>query len=84
VQKQPASPATDVFLAARCLIYLAGGDPVANRMPDTVPAPMQRFVKACLLEGPKMRPEAWKLLDELDELLRRLYGPPKFHELTMT
>src|SRR5436305_891410 len=26
---QPASPASDLFLAARCLVYLAGGDPVA-------------------------------------------------------
>ena len=32
-----------------------------------------------------MRPDdAWELLDEFDELLRQLYGPPKFHELTMT
>jgi serine/threonine protein kinase len=83
LKKQPASPAADVFLAARCLTYLAGGDPVADRMPDAVPAPMQRFLKTCLLEGAKMRPEAWKLLDEFDDLLHRLYGPPKFHELTM-
>jgi hypothetical protein len=83
LKKQPASPATDVFLAARCLIYLAGGDPVADRMPDTVPAPVQRFVKSCLLEGTRMRPAAWQLLEEFDEQLPRLYGPPKFHELTM-
>jgi hypothetical protein len=85
LNKQPASPATDLFLAARCLIYLAGGDPVRDRMPDAVPAPVQRFVKACLLEGARMRPhDAWELLEEFGELLRRLYGPPTFHELTMT
>ena len=84
LKKQPATPATDLFLAARCLVYLAGGDPVGDRMPDAVPAPLQRFVRACLLEGARMRPnDAWKLHDEFDELLRQVYGPPKFHELHM-
>jgi hypothetical protein len=83
-KKLPASAATDVFLAARCLIYLAGGDPVTNRMPDSVPTPMQRFLETCLLEGARMRPDnCWKLLEEFDELLRSLYGPPKFHDLAM-
>jgi serine/threonine protein kinase len=84
-KKQPTSPATDLFLAARCLIYLAGGDPVRDRMPDAVPEPLRRFVQSCLLEGVLMRPDdAWALLDEFDELLHRLYGPPKFHDLSMT
>jgi serine/threonine protein kinase len=86
VQHQgPASPATDLFLAVRCLVYLAGGDPVTNRMPEAVPAPMQRFLKTCLLESASMRPDdAWTLMEEFDELLHMLYGPPKFHELTLT
>jgi len=85
LKKQPAGPGTDLFLAARCLIYLAGGEPVCGRMPESVPASMQRFVKCCLLEGPRMRPaDAWKLLDEFDEVLSQLYGPPRFHQLTMT
>jgi hypothetical protein len=84
LKRQPVSPATDLYLAARCLIYLAGGGP-GDRMPDSVPAPMQRFVRSCLLEGPRMRPDdAWKLHDEFDEVLRRLYGPPKFFDLNMT
>src|SRR5437868_1532733 len=64
-KQQAAAPATDLFLAARCLVYLAGGDPVRDRMPDTVPAPLRRFVRACLLEGVGMRPDdIWKLQDE--------------------
>jgi hypothetical protein len=85
LRHQPASAATDLFLAARCMAYLAGGDPVRNRMPEAVPAPMRRFFDACLLESPRMRPGgAWALHEEFDELLHRLYGPPKFHTLTMT
>lgn len=83
--QRPTSPATDVFLAARCLVYLAGGDPVANRMPEAVPPPMQRFLQTCLLESASMRPDdAWALLEEFERLLHTLYGPPKFHELTLT
>lgn len=85
VKHQPVSPATDLFLAARCVIYLAGGDPVHNQMPDTVPAPLRMFVRSCLLEGAAMRPhDAWSVMEEFDDLLRRLYGPPQFHTLRMS
>jgi serine/threonine protein kinase len=83
--QQAASPATDLFLAARCLVYLAGGDPATNRMPEAVPAPMRRFLKTCLLKSASMRPDdAWALLEDFDDLLHALYGPPRFHELTLT
>jgi hypothetical protein len=83
--QRPASPATDLFLAARCLVYLAGGDPVTNRMPEAVPPPMQRFLDTCLLESARMRPDdAWALQEDFDELLHALYGPPTFHDLTLT
>ena len=83
--RRPAGPATDLFLAARCLVYLAGGDPVTNRMPDAVPPPMWQFVRTCLLDSAAMRPDnAWAVLKDFDDLLRAIYGPPKFHELTLT
>jgi len=83
--KQAAVPATDLFLVARCLVYLAGGDPVSNRMPDALPIPMQRFFHSCLLEEAQMRPpDLWALQEEFDELLGQLYGPPKFYPLIMT
>jgi hypothetical protein len=85
LRKQPAGPATDLFLAARCLVYLAGGDPVTNWMPDAVPQPMRQFIASCLLESARMRPDnAWALLEDFAELLQRLYGSPQFHELTLT
>lgn len=85
LKRQPAGPATDLFLAARCLVYLAGGDPLRNTLPDAVPPSMRRFLGTCLLPGPGMRPDdAWALFDEFRELLRQLYGPPKFHPLLMS
>jgi hypothetical protein len=85
LKKHPAGPATDLFLAARCMVYLAGGDPVTNWMPETVPLAMRRFIATCLLESARMCPDdAWALQEDFDALLRSLYGPPKFHELTLT
>jgi serine/threonine protein kinase len=84
-QRRPAGPATDLFLAARCMVYLAGGNPLTNRMPDAVPPPMRRFFETCLLESTSMRPgNAWALMEDFDDLLRAQYGPPTFHELTLT
>jgi serine/threonine protein kinase len=82
---RPVAAATDLFLAARCLVYLAGGDVAGNRMPATVPAALQSFIHGCLLDGVRMRPQdAWELQDEFSALLCRLYGSPEFHPLTMT
>jgi hypothetical protein len=83
-RREPAGPATDIGLAARCVAYLAGGDPTTGRMPESVPRAIGAFVRSCLLEGPRMRPDdAWDLLDEFDELLHDLYGPPAYHRLEM-
>jgi hypothetical protein len=72
-------------MAARCMIYLAGGDPLSNRMPDTVPAPLRRFIHSCLLDGPRMRPDnAWALQEEFDDLLCQLYGSRKFFDFPLT
>jgi hypothetical protein len=72
-------------MAARCLVYLAGGDPETNWMPKSVPPSMQRFFATCLLARARMCPDdAWMLLEEFDELLLRLYGASRFHELTLT
>jgi hypothetical protein len=84
LDREAAGPATDIYLAAKCLIYLAGGDPVAERWPESVPESMRRFIATCLYPAPRMRPQdAWKLHEEFDELLERLFGAPKYHRLVM-
>lgn len=84
LNREPATAATDIYLAAQCLLYAAGGDPVTNRWPDAIPAVMQAFLKTCLYPSPRMRPpNAWRLHDELDALLDRLFGRPRFHPLKL-
>lgn len=85
LNKLGTGPSTDLFLAAKCLIYLAGGDPVAERWPNSVLPEMKRFLNTCLFQAPRMRPQdAWNLHEEFDELLQCLFGPSKYHLLTMS
>jgi serine/threonine protein kinase len=73
--RQPASPATDIYLAARTMRRLMGT--------RAHPA-LLRFADGCLLPVPRMRPsDAWRLLAELDDLLEDLYGPRRFHPFVL-
>lgn len=84
LKKLPATPATDLYLAARSMIYILGGDPVTGTFPSTVPRVLKGFLRSCLIASPHRRPQdAWEFYDELDEALRELYGPPRFHPFTM-
>jgi hypothetical protein len=79
-----AEPASDIYLAAKSIVHLAGGDASGNLIPDHVPRPMRAFFEACLLESPRMRPhDAWELHEEFDELLGELYGAPQYVRLSM-
>ncbi|MFF7197426.1 molecular chaperone DnaJ [Streptomyces sp. NPDC008079] len=74
-ERRPASPATDIHLAALCVRQLMG---------DRAPAPMRAFLRACVLPSQNARPQdAWQLLGELDDLLERLYGPRTFRPFAM-
>lgn len=77
-------PASDIYMAAKSMIFLAGGNPLEETMPASIPKPMQAFLRSCLLKSPTMRSgDAWGLHDEFDSLLFELYGPPRFIPLTL-
>lgn len=82
--KKGITPATDIYMAAKCMILLAGGDPVNEYFPDSMPVEMQSYLRGCLLESQLMRPQnAWQCLEEFDDLARQLYGKPKFQTFSM-
>lgn len=84
LHKQAATAATDIFLAAKSLLYIADGDPRSDRWPDSIPREMRQFLNTCFYPSPRMRPQnAWQLHEEFDELLRRVFGEPKYHTLVM-
>jgi hypothetical protein len=83
-RKDRATPSMDIYLAAKTLVYLAGGNPSHGAMPGRIPGAIRRFVRGCLFDSPGMRPrDAWELHAEFSDLLDRVYGPPKYHHLEM-
>lgn len=80
-KKQPTA-ATDIYMAAKCLVALVGGK--GSLMPDAVPTPIRAFVAGCLLEAPSKRPDnAWQLHEEFDELLARVIGKRAYRTLDL-
>ncbi|WP_432827093.1 serine/threonine protein kinase [Dactylosporangium sp. CA-092794] len=68
-------PYTDLAMAAGLMTDLMG---------EHAPKALRRFADGCRLASPRQRPDdAWRLLEELDELLHRLYGPRKFRPFTL-
>lgn len=76
--KQAPSPATDIFMAATCMIELMGGDPSTGNfyVGSPVPSAFEAFFKGCLGRSQLTRPQdALQLLDEFDQLLQAMGGP---------
>lgn len=82
--KQGVTAGTDIYLAAKTICYLAGGDPKYGTFPDIVPPALRTFLKGCMLESVKMRPgSAGALIEEMSDAASICFGPPKFHVLEM-
>lgn len=74
----------DIFMGAKCMVYLVGGDPVSGDLPDSVPSRMRRYFAWCMQPSPRGRPQdAWKMLEEFDDVLESLYGPRRFRKFDM-
>lgn len=73
--KQPATPATDIFMWARCGEELLNDEPAAN--------PVRKFFAGCRFSQSRRPQSAWELYDEFSELLVRMVGKPKFRPFTM-
>lgn len=77
-------PGFDLYMAAACMIYLVGGNPIRHVIPNSVPRPLRSFLRECLMEGPGMRPQdAWKLRGEFTEVSRSYWGPVKSGPLVL-
>jgi len=86
--RQPATAATDLYMAAQCLVRLLGGKPHHTGtnpvLPDRVPKPIRTLLHACLLPARARRAgDAWELFDDFNAALHRCYGAPKFRPFTL-
>ncbi len=83
-RRESASVALDIHLAAKSMIYLAGGDPLGDELPDHLPIEIGVFFRECLSMTRGDRTNAWRLHEQFRELLENLFGPPRFCHLTMS
>lgn len=82
--KEPATSATDVYMAARCMLRLVGGDMQTCDVPPRVPKAIRALLRACLIPSPQRRfQDAWQVFDEFQQILRQCYGPPQFRPFQM-
>jgi hypothetical protein len=82
--KHAATPATDLFMAARCMVRLLGGSGELGSLPERVPKPVRALLASCLIPAPARRAsDAWQLLDDFRAVLAELYGPPRFRPFAM-
>ena len=73
--KEPATPATDIYMATECMRRLLGAE---------APPALLRFARGCALRTQRLRPQhAHVLLRELDEQLEKLYGPRRFRPFSV-
>jgi hypothetical protein len=80
--KLGATPATDLYMAARLMVRLLGGS--GAEPPPSAPKPIQALLRACLIPAPARRhSDAWQVLEDFHTILGELYGPPTFRPFRM-
>ncbi len=82
--REPVTPATDVYMAARCMLRLLGGSTASSSLPPAIPKPIGALLRACLLPSPLRRANnAWQIFEDFQEILERLYGSPTFRPFAL-
>lgn len=83
-EKRFPAPGTDIYMLGKVMIALLGGNLATNTMPDAVPQEIQKLLTRCVHPSMSLRPlDAWDLHEELDRVLERLVGKPKYRRLEM-
>ncbi len=74
----------DIFMAAKCIVHVLGGDAGTGEMPRRVPGYLQSFLRGCTLGSPASRPsDAHALRREFRDFMRENYGPKKYVRFTL-
>lgn len=83
-EKKPPLPSADLYSAAKCMVYILGGDVQNNTMPETVHPDLHALLRSLLLISPLQRSQdAWEVYNYLDYLIVKLWGEKKFLDFVM-
>jgi serine/threonine protein kinase len=84
LMRKPATPQTDLAMAAGCAIYLLGGDVETEEMPDSTPWNIAQLLRSCREKNLALRPRSVAdFYDQMKAALRVCFGEPKFHFLEL-
>lgn len=77
-------PSADLYSLGLCMIYLLGGDPSTQQLPDSVDIRLQRFIKFFVRSSPIGRAQdAWEMFHKLKVLRDEIFGVHQFREFSM-
>lgn len=83
-QKGRIAFGTDIFMSAWCMIYLLGGDPKTQTIPEVVPETIRELLNRCVQPNRANRPKtANAVYEEFRQITFALWGKRKFVELKM-
>lgn len=88
-KKETPNYSLDVYMGAKTMVYLLGGDPLTGEIPGMVTVSfearfkLRSFFRGIIATGPNNQPPTGKLLQEFTNLLRELWGPPVFRPFSM-
>lgn len=80
-QGAPATARTDIAMSARLLLKALGG--AVDRAPSSTPGPLAHLLEGHARGDSRLPDDAWAVRDELDQVARRVFGPPKFIPFAM-
>ena len=80
-EKKTPTPASDLYSAAKCMVYLLGGDIQKNIIPDSIDPRISSFINFFLLPSQLQRAQdAWAMSIQLQNLRKEIWGEHSFIE----
>jgi len=76
------TPAVDLEMGLRSMVFLLGGDPMTGALPPRVPGPLQAHLQGALATG-AAHTTAWQLYQHFSDLIFDLWGKRTFVPFTM-
>ncbi len=82
--KAPAGPATDLYMAARAMLFALAPERRDGAIPTDLPRALAGFLRASLLKLPSRRiQDALAARRDLGDILETIYGPPAYRPLAV-
>lgn len=84
LSKGTLGPWTDLYMGAKTMLFLAGGDTDTDTFPSAVPVKLAKALKECLKKNPGLRPrEVRAHFEVFVEVAREVFGDPRYHRFDL-